>query len=142
MAALNTAISDKSEKTAFEIGQHSEVDFYTWLDSHPDQKGAFHRFMEAQFASLPTWLDVVDFATLAPEQKDGRVAFVDVGGGVGQQCKLLKDKVPNALEIVLQDKKQVLDIADATFTKMEYDYLTEQPVKGEFLCLEPIGDDD
>lgn len=135
VAALNTAITDKSEKTAFEIGQRSEVDFYTWLDSHPDQKGAFHRFMEAQFASLPTWLDVVDFATLAPEQKDGRVAFVDVGGGVGQQCKLLKDKVPDAQEIVLQDKKQVLDIADVAFTKLEYDYLTEQPVKGKLLSL-------
>lgn len=91
--------------------------------------------MEAQFASLPTWLDVVDFAALAPESKEGRVAFVDIGGGVGQQCKLLKEKVPDAQEIVLQDKKQVLDMSDVSFTKMEYDYLTEQPVKGELPSL-------
>ncbi|OBT84167.1 hypothetical protein VE02_07529 [Pseudogymnoascus sp. 03VT05] len=37
------------------------VDFYNYLESHPVQGAAFHRFIEAQFASLPTWLDVLPF---------------------------------------------------------------------------------
>ncbi|POR34771.1 Uncharacterized protein TPAR_05041 [Tolypocladium paradoxum] len=28
------------------------------METHPLQRGSFHRFMEAQFACPPTWLDV------------------------------------------------------------------------------------
>lgn len=43
------------------------------------QQGAFHRFMDAQFSSLPTWLDVVPFAAeLARDSKPEDVIFVDV----------------------------------------------------------------
>lgn len=49
------------------------------MDSHPVQKEAFHRFMDAQFANLPTWLDVVDFgAEMAIGAGEEDVVFVDV----------------------------------------------------------------
>ncbi|OAA64103.1 O-methyltransferase, family 2 [Akanthomyces lecanii RCEF 1005] len=133
--ALNTVLSNTTQKlNAFKVGQHSSVDFYTWLETHPVQQGAFHRFMEAQFASLPTWLDAVDFGSemsagsFSPEQ----VAFVDVGGGNGQQIAALKAKIPDLQgRLVLQDRPVVLEKALEVegMEKMSYDYLTEQPVK-------------
>lgn len=85
--ALNYSLSHPGDtRTAFEIGHNSPTDFYTWLETHPVQGAAFHRFMEAQFASLPTWLDVVDFsAEFANSTTSESPVFVDVGGGNGQQ---------------------------------------------------------
>lgn len=133
--ALNTVLSHPDQSlNAFKTGQHSDVDFYTWMETHPVQQGAFHRFMEAQFASLPTWLDAVDFAAeVGQNLSDEDVAFVDVGGGNGQQCALLKKKVPELKgRVVLQDRPPVLEKALSVegMEKMSYDYLTEQPVKG------------
>lgn len=120
---------------AFKTGQRSDQDFYTWLETHPVQQGAFHRFMEAQFASLPTWLDVVGFKTeMGMDLTSSDVAFVDVGGGNGQQCASLKGKFPEIEgRIVLQDRPEVLKKALSVdgMEKMSYDYLTEQPVKSE-----------
>lgn len=49
------------------------------METRPEQQGAFHRFMDAQFSSLPTWLDVVPFSTeMAGDSKPGDVVFVDV----------------------------------------------------------------
>lgn len=81
-AALNEVLSRrKDEPSAFEIGQHGDVDFYTWLETHPVQFGAFHRFMEAQFSSLPSWLDAVPFDTdYAQSINPETLIFVDVGG--------------------------------------------------------------
>ncbi|KAL1987270.1 hypothetical protein VTN96DRAFT_4298 [Rasamsonia emersonii] len=135
-AALNAFLSkDPSDKrTAFQIGQRSENDFYRWLETHPVQQGAFHRFMEAQFASLPTWLDVIDFEKeYAKHAGPETPIFVDVGGGAGQQCVALRKRFPNLKgRVVLQDLPSVLDkaITGDDVEKMGYDYLTEQPVKG------------
>ncbi|KAM3503974.1 hypothetical protein MY11210_008519 [Beauveria gryllotalpidicola] len=134
-AALNTVLSSPSEKlNAFEVGQHSTVDFYTWLETHPTQQGAFHRFMEAQFASLPTWLDAVDFACElgADLSSAEQVVFVDVGGGNGQQIAALRERFPGLKgRVILQDRPEVLEKALEVdgMEKMSYDYLTEQPVK-------------
>lgn len=99
------------------------------------QQGAFHRFMEAQFASLPTWLDVIDFEKeYAKHAGPETPIFVDVGGGAGQQCVALRKRFPNLKgRVVLQDLPSVLDkaITGDDVEKMGYDYLTEQPVKGE-----------
>lgn len=113
------------------------MDFYTWLETHPVQQGAFHRFMEAQFASLPTWLDAVDFP--AEMGKDltsdtEQVAFVDVGGGNGQQVAALKTKFPELKgRTILQERPEVLETAleVAGMEKMSYDFFTEQQVKGK-----------
>lgn len=127
---------------AFKVGQHTDQDFYTWMETHPVQQGAFHRFMEAQFASLPTWLDVVDFRSeLGQGRAAGEVAFVDVGGGVGHQCAAFKKKFPG-LEgrVVLQDRPEVLEKALPVegMEKQSYDFLTEQPVIGEYRAFPPL----
>lgn len=90
--------------------------------------------MEAQFASLPTWLDVLPFdSEYAASATLETLIFVDVGGGNGQQCVALQKKYP-ALQgrIVLQDRPAILEkaITPDSVERMSYDYLVEQPVKG------------
>ncbi|OBT49726.1 hypothetical protein VE04_09838 [Pseudogymnoascus sp. 24MN13] len=133
--ALNYSLAHPTDpRTPFEIGHDSPVDFYTYLESHPIQGAAFHRFMEAQFASLPTWLDVLPFdseyaASTTPETP----TFVDVGGGNGQQCVALQKKYP-ALQgrIIRKHLPALLEkaITPDSVERMPYDYLVEQPVKG------------
>ncbi|KAK7978671.1 hypothetical protein PG988_006161 [Apiospora saccharicola] len=123
-----------SSATAFKLGQHTDEDFYTWLETHPVNQAAFHRFMEAQFASLPTWLDVFDFKTELGCGGAGPadVLFVDVGGGNGSQCAGLRKAWPDMPgKIILQDKSQVLEKALKVegMEQMGHDFLTEQPVK-------------
>lgn len=88
--ALNRSLANPSDpRTSFEIGQNSPTDFYTWLETHPVQGAAFHRFMEAQFSLLPAWFDVIAFdVEYAQSAGPETPIFVDVGGGNGQQVCL------------------------------------------------------
>ncbi|KAF3010834.1 hypothetical protein E8E13_008765 [Curvularia kusanoi] len=131
--ALNEKLSNPQVGcTAFKLGQHSEEDFYTWMETHPVQQGAFHRFMEAQFAMLPTWLDAVSFDTEVAQGVGAEdVVFVDVGGGNGSQCAALKKAFPELQgRMILQDRPAVLEKARKVegMELMAYDFLTEQPV--------------
>lgn len=140
--ALHRALTEgDGGSNAFKMGQNTSEDFYTWMDAHPVQQRAFHNFMKEQFASLPTWLDVVSFAAEFAQDstQPESVVFVDVGGGNGSQCAALKKSLP-ALKgrVVLQDKSYVLEKALEVegMEKMPYDFFTEQPVKGKFKGLE------
>lgn len=135
--ALNTVISQPEKKLlAFQVGHKTDVDFYTWLESHPVESGAFHRFMEAQFQRLPSWLEFYNF-----KEESGKdlsptdVAFVDVAGGNGQQCEAFKKMCPDLPgRVILQDRPEVLQKALPVegMETQPYDYFTEQPVKSEF----------
>lgn len=139
-SALNQTISKPNDShTTFMVGHHTDVDFYTWLESHPVQAGAFHRFMEAQFASLPSWLSAVEFESeFALGTDETTPLMVDVGGGVGQQCIALYEKYPRLPgRIILQDRPAVLAkaITSDRVERMPHDYLTEQPVKGILILV-------
>jgi hypothetical protein len=90
--------------------------------------------MEAQFTMLPTWLSVISFESEYAQSVGSETPiFVDVGGGNGQQCVLLKKRFPSLKgRVILQDRPTVLDraVVGDSIEKMPYDYLTEQPVKG------------
>jgi ribosomal protein RSM22 (predicted rRNA methylase) len=139
---LNEVLNNpENGKTAFKVGQHSEDDFYTWMETHPIQQGAFHRFMEAQFATLPTWLDALSFESeIAQNASADDIVFVDVGGGNGSQCAALRKAFPHLQgRIVLQDRPAVLESALHVegMERMPYDFLTEQPVKSVFVIHVP-----
>lgn len=138
--ALHRALTEGDGRSnAFKLGQNSSEDFYTWMDTHPVQQRAFHNFMKEQFASLPTWLDVVSFATeFAQDSQPDDVVFVDVGGGNGSQCAALRRSLPELRgRVVLQDHSYVLEKALEVkgMEKMPHDFFTEQPVKGR--CESP-----
>lgn len=74
-------------------GAPPEQSFFSWLQSHPYNATEFHIFMSAHRTGVRTWLDKADLiATIAiahDESGDENAAvFVDVGGGLGQQCEV------------------------------------------------------
>lgn len=136
MAALNGVLRDSNRsQTAFDVGHGTTEGFYKWVESRPALHGAFHRFMDAQFSDLPSWLSVVNpesefFHNLGSRE----IAFVDVGGGNGQQAAALLKSCPKVTgRIIVQDRPDVLAKSPVTdgIEKMAYNYLFEQPVKGE-----------
>ena len=103
------------------------------METRPVQQAAFHGFMEAHRAMLPTWLNVIPFKSeFAQGATKEDVLLVDVGGGNGSQCLELKKAFPK-LEgrIILQDRAPVLESAleGDGMEKMAYDFFTEQPIK-------------
>ena len=63
-------------------------------------------------------------------------AFVDIGGGTGQQCVAIKEKFPNLSgKVILQDLPAVIAEAKVpeNIETMAYDFFTPQPVKGKRL---------
>ncbi|KAJ4309515.1 hypothetical protein N0V94_008899 [Neodidymelliopsis sp. IMI 364377] len=133
--ALNCVLKNPEEKkTAFQIGHHSAENFSTWLEAHPIQHNAFHRFVQAQSSSLPTWLSAVPFNTEdAQNTTTDDIVFVSVNGGNGAQCALLKQTFPNLQgRIILQDQPAVLASAPSVpgMETMAHDFMAEQPVHG------------
>ena len=102
--------------------------------------------MKAQFSTLRSWLDVVDFpGWFLRDLSSDAVAFVDVGGGAGHQGVALKERFPKLKgRIIIQDKPTVLAAAlhDEGIEKWDYDFFTEQPVKGELYPCPNIIDSD
>lgn len=133
-AALPTVLGLPEATNAFKYGQGTDENLYGWLESHPVQKAAFHRYMEHHLSSLPTWLEAVDVPTeMGAGIASQDIAFVDVGGDAGQQCLAFKAKFPTLPgRVILQDRPTVVEMAIVPegVEKMGYNYLIEQPIKG------------
>ena len=90
--------------------------------------------MTAARAGEKNWLDDFAFeAEVAHNVQLEEVLFVDVGGGIGTQCRNLKTKLPHLPgRVVLQDLapaiKQALPVEG--MEAEVHDFYTEQPVKG------------
>lgn len=98
--------------------------------------------MEVQLAMLSSWLTAVDFAQEYGQGTEPETpVFVDVGGGSGHQCAELRSALPNVKgRVILQDTPAVLAhaISGPDVERMEYDYFTEQPVKGAYPTQEIV----
>ena len=135
-SALNNTLKDPSSaRTAFQNHFNTDLTYYEWAETHPLEKNAFHHFMEEHQTNLPHWLDVFDFAAeIGPGLQDGDTAFVDIGGSIGQQCEALTKRYPDLPgRVILQDLPDVIEnaIPVPSMEKVAYNYLKEQPVKGE-----------
>ncbi|KAF2872423.1 S-adenosyl-L-methionine-dependent methyltransferase [Massariosphaeria phaeospora] len=132
------------EDTPFAQGHGASPDqsFFGWLKEHPANAKEFNLFMGVHRTGEKTWLDQKELgdALLSHGQdaptngnKDGNVAFVDIGGGIGHQCLALKEKYPElAGRIVLQDLPEVVrqaNVGDA-INAMGVNFFDGQPVKG------------
>jgi len=101
----------------------------------------FSLWMSELHDSKKTWLDAFDFIGHVKGSSVETLIFVDVGGGMGQQCALLKKIHPQIPgRIVLQDQPFVLPHAIPVegVEKEEYNFWIEQPLKGmqdPILCI-------
>lgn len=96
-----------------------------------------------------TWLDVLDFEALIKGNEAGDAVidaetpvFVDVGGGIGSQCAILKGKLPDLPgRVILQDLPLVLEHALSTegVEITAHNFWCEQPVRGMDNCERAIA---
>lgn len=98
---------------------------------------ALRRQPERSWLSVyPVAQQVEDWAPHAGAGDSSSVLLIDIGGGVGHECRRFKDMYPNVPgRVVLQDLPQ--SIAEALRTpgveNMVHDFFQPQPIKGEFI---------
>ncbi|KAL8703633.1 MAG: hypothetical protein Q9201_003203 [Fulgogasparrea decipioides] len=112
---------------------------FVWLHENPELASCFNNYMRGYRAGKPSWLDP-GFYPVAERLGNGikegteEVLLVDVGGGLGHDLELLKQKhlhVPGRL--ILQDKAEVISqitVPNTVFEKLTHDFFTPQPVHG------------
>ena len=126
----------------WQLGQHTALTTFAWLQEHPKIIEHFLLWMANQRDGLPTFFDVVDFRQELGQNADNTtILFVDVGGAMGHQCIALRKKYPGLVgRVILQDQARLLEQVKANplsgFEGIEtqvYDFFTPQPVKGTAL---------
>lgn len=92
---------DKSD-TSFAQGNRvapDEVTFFQWLKNRPENARDFNIFMTSHRTGVKTWFEqpkiikeIADAFEKVTSGKEGGkakgVSFVDIGGGIGHQCKV------------------------------------------------------
>jgi demethylsterigmatocystin 6-O-methyltransferase len=121
--------------TPFQKAFQTELPAFVWLQGHPELVADFGLWMTAVHNGKKTWMDVVNFNSLVKDSDAETPVFVDVGGGIGSQCALLKAKSPNLIgRVILQDLPVVIEhhaLSIDGVEKMAFDFWGEQPIKGK-----------
>ncbi|MCJ1423355.1 hypothetical protein MMC29_001238 [Sticta canariensis] len=89
--------------------------------------------MAVQREGSPSWLSVYPINEETKGWNPENPVFVDVGGGIGQQCLALKTKYPQLPgRVVLQDLSAALEHAIPTqnVEVLVHDFFDPQPIKG------------
>lgn len=92
---------DTKSETAFALANRvrpEEATFFDWLKTRPENALHFNTFMTSHRTGTRTWLDrpevineITDALDKVTAGKDGEgVSFVDIGGGIGHQCKVIR----------------------------------------------------
>lgn len=129
-------------RTPFQIVNNTDQPAIEWThENRPDIVADFGIWMMA-LRGQTTWLDVLDFEALIKADATGDAAidaetpvFVDVGGGIGSQCAILKAKLPDLPgRVILQDLPVVLQHAlDTEGVEITaHNFWCEQPVRGMY----------
>lgn len=126
--------------SAFQIAHKTDQPAFVWAMSKPKLLASFGQWMSVLHEGQKNWLDVFDFRKHAQGSDPNTVVFVDVGGGIGHQCALLKSIVPDLQgRVILQDLQMVIEHAISTpgVENTAVDFWTEQPVKGMAFPVPP-----
>lgn len=138
-------------RCGFQLGQRTSLSAFAWLLQRPEHQGHFIRWMTGRMAGLALWLDGFDFpgvvlgagkqgaAGAAAETDADTVLFVDVGGALGHNAILLRQRYPDLKgRVVVQDQASVVEQSRAAalpghedVERQVYDFWTPQPIKGE-----------
>jgi demethylsterigmatocystin 6-O-methyltransferase len=120
----------------FQIAHQTDLPAFVWAGTRPDLVADFNLWMSTLHQEAKTWLDVYDFGKHCAGFDPQGVVFVDVGGGIGQKCALLKKKIPDLPgRVVLQDMAHAIPHAIPTpeVENTIIDMWDGQPVKGKLV---------
>lgn len=118
----------------FQIAHKTDLPAFAWAAGQPKLMAVFNVWMSELHDGQKTWLDVFDFTSHVQGSTAKTLIFVDVGGGIGQQCALLKKTHPQVPgRVVLQEQPFVLPHAIPVdgVENEAYDFWGEQPLKGK-----------
>lgn len=134
-------VSKHNLDTAYQVAHSTNLHFFEHLRANPPHGQNFNDHMHGYLLGRPAWMDEGFYPTkqrlvdgFDRENKDA-VMLVDVAGGFGHYTDQFRSKLPDAPgRLILQDLPGVLGQIQGLhprIERMEYDFYTEQPVKGE-----------
>ena len=115
--------------------QHSvktSMDFFPYYKQHLEQLSNFQKLTSAPRDG--DWFDVVPLAEDAANVSSDHALFVEIGGGIGPQCKRLRTKYPSLPgRVIVQDLPEKIQVATPAqgVEFMTYDLFSPQPVHGK-----------
>ena len=120
--------------TPFQKAFKTEMSALEWAISVPEIFNDFYLQMAAIDEGKNMFLDVYPFeAKLCNRAQPEDVLFVDVGGGVGQQCVAFKNRLSHVPgRVINQDLAPVISQASQCdgVEHENHDFMKDQPVKG------------
>ena len=122
----------------FQYAENTQLSMFPWLMQYPAKLTSFLTMLGGWRIGRAQWFEIFPTEKLlfegAKVEIDGSTLLVDVAGGHGYEIQAFKDHFPKHTgRLVLQDQPSVLDdIKDLhpEIVRMEYDFFTEQPIKG------------
>lgn len=134
----NYRLPDDASRTPFQLGLSTDKTIFEWFVGQPELLGHFNNYMALHRKQTEgiSWLSVYPVEAEAAGKPAEQPLYVDIGGGIGHQCKQFKDKFPNLLgRVVLQDLPHSIARAFPTpgVENMAHDFFTPQPVLGKEL---------
>jgi demethylsterigmatocystin 6-O-methyltransferase len=132
-----------AEQTAFQVAHSTPLTAFQYAATKPKLMADFAQWMSAQRQGEESWLKVMAHEDLlgnsSQSQDHEKAFFVDVGGGMGHQCRGLKAWLPaeSKERIILQDLPPVVSRAGEIdgVEVMPHNFWNEQPVKGNHALL-------
>ncbi|KAG6355036.1 hypothetical protein INS49_004117 [Diaporthe citri] len=131
----NYRLPDDASHTPFQLALGTDKSIFEWFVGQPELLGHFNNYMalhRKQTEGL-SWLSVYPVETEAAGKPAEQPLYVDIGGGIGHQCKQFKEKFPDLPgRVVLQDLPHSIARAFPTpgVENMAHDFFTPQPVLG------------
>ena len=120
----------------FQKGHGTDLLPFLWIQDKPTYRDNFGLWMAAGREGQNIFLDVFPFEReLTANTKPETPLFVDIGGSIGHQCIALKKRLPHTPgRIIVQDLPAVIAhvIPMEGVEPMIHDFMTEQPIKGNF----------
>ena len=130
-------VADNND-TAHHKAWHSDIPAFQWLSQHAEIFDNFNQYMASHHRTAGTWLSVYPLKEELKNWQSKGPVFVDVGGGIGQQCVELLAQHPDLSDrVILQDLPHCIQEAPERpgVAKMIYDIYDPQPIKG----FSPVG---
>lgn len=124
-----------ASRTPFQLGLGTDKTIFEWFVGQPELLGHFNNYMALHRKQTEgiSWLSVYPVEAEAAGKPADQPLYVDIGGGIGHQCKQFKEKFPNLPgRVVLQDLPHSIARAFPTpgVENMAHDFFTPQPVLG------------
>ena len=136
-----------SSNTPFQMAFGTKLNYFEYLAQDGKKFKDFDAFMTLNRNSKPHWTEyypvrerIID--EYLESKAEDAVFMVDVGGGLGHDLGYFNKKFPHVGSLVLQELPHTLASVsvDEEIQKMQYDFFTPQPIKGQPLFSRSVSE--